>query len=50
MYSAVFIVNFEHISHLQRREIGRNTSFILEKRKQSNKFKRLQIEVISSRI
>ena len=32
-YSAVFIVNFEHISHLQRREIYRNMSFIMEKRK-----------------
>ena len=44
-YSAAFIVNFEHISHLARREICRNTSFIMEKGKKSNKFNRLQIEV-----
>ena len=43
-YSGVFIVNSEHISHLERREKCRNTCFILEKRKKS-KFNRLQIEV-----
>ena len=44
-YSVVVIVNFEHVSHLVQREICRNTSFILEKRKKSNNFNRLQIEV-----
>ena len=37
-YSGVFIINFEHVSHLARREICRNMSFILEKIKKSNKF------------
>ena len=45
-YSGVFIVNFEHISHLVRHEKCRNTCFILEKRKKS-KFNRLQIEVFN---
>ena len=44
MYSSVFIVNFQHILHLPRREKCWNTCFILEKRKKS-KFNRLQIEV-----
>ena len=44
-YSGVFIVNFEHISHLPRREKCQNTCFILEKRKKI-KFSRLQIEVL----
>ena len=44
-YSGVFVVNFEHNSHLVRREVFRNASFTLEKRKESNKFNRLQIEV-----
>ena len=39
------IANFEHIWHLAQREICQNTSFILEKRKKSNKFSILQIEV-----
>ena len=34
-YSGVFIVNFEHISHLARGEKWQNTCFILEKRKES---------------
>ena len=45
MYFGVFIVNFEHISHLALHEIWQNMSFILEKRKKSNKFNRLLIEV-----
>ena len=40
----VFVVNFEHILHLGRREKCRSTCFILEKRKKS-KFNRLQIEL-----
>ena len=44
MYSDVFIVNFEYISHLGQRAKYRNTCFILEKRKKS-KFNRFQIEV-----
>ena len=46
-YSGVFIVDFEHISHLGRREIYQNTSSIPGKRKKTNKFNRLQIEVFS---
>ena len=44
MCSGVFIVKFEHISYL---DDVKNTGFILEKRKKSNKFNRLQIEVLS---
>ena len=33
-YSGVFMVSFEHISHLARREKCRNTCFILEKKKE----------------
>ena len=43
-YSGVFIVNFEHISHLARREKCRNTCFVMEKRKKSE-FNRFQMEV-----
>ena len=39
----VSIVNFEHISHLPRREKCRNTCFILQEKK--SKFNRLKIEV-----
>ena len=42
MYSGVFIVNFEHISHFARREKCQNTCFILQKK---SKFCRFQIEV-----
>ena len=40
-YSGPFIVNLKHVSHLARRAICRNTSFIMEKTKKSNKFNRL---------
>ena len=43
-YSGVFIVNFEHISHLARREKCRGACFILEKGRKI-KFNRLQVEV-----
>ena len=36
----VFIVNFEHISHLARHERCQNTRFLLGKRKKSNKLNR----------
>ena len=44
MYSGVFVVNFEHISHFEGREKCSNLCFVLEKSKKS-KFNRLQIEV-----
>ena len=44
-YSGVFFLNFEHISHLARREKFRNTCFIVQKVKKS-KLNRLQIEVL----
>ena len=46
MCSGVFIVKFEHISYLHGVKYGK-TGFMLEKRKKSNKFNRLQIEVLS---
>ena len=47
-YSGVFVVNFEHNSQFVRREVFRNASFTLEKRKESNKFNRLQTSSQSS--
>ena len=44
MYSGVFIVNFEHILHLARREKCQSACCIVEKRMKS-KFNRLQIEM-----
>ena len=38
MYSGVFIVNFEHISHLAEHEKCRNMCFILKKIKVSLKY------------
>ena len=43
--TVVFIFNFEHVSHIQRRGISQNTSLILEKKNKSNKFNWLQIEL-----